>query len=125
MAQFQVENQCYIFTKTPVLSYCKATPSIDPTTLPNVHSMPNTLYLLLWFVVVTEVVACNGNGACEPQLGETWENCLHDCCKTADCDSHESDGTKRDTQHAAAPEHPGVGHVHNRRHKVYRYHGDI
>jgi hypothetical protein len=61
-----------------------------------------------------------GNGACEPRKGETWQNCVADCCKTHDCDCQDND-----CNHKKAPETPGHGHIHNRREKVYRYHGDI
>ena len=88
--------------------------------------MFNHLFVILLIIlsasIKTTAAACNGNGACEPKLGETWSNCAHDCCKTADCDCIKNGGTN-DCNHKPAPEHPGVGHVHNRKHKVYRYHG--
>ena len=89
------------------------------STMPT-QTFPLLLPLFLLLLLFQLSFACNGNGACEPEKGETWSNCAHDCCKTADCDCQDND-----CNHPKAPEHAGIGHVHNRKHKVYRYHGDI
>ena len=61
-----------------------------------------------------------GNNACEPAKGETWQTCVHDCCKTHDCDKEDNN-----VFHKSPPNHPGVGHIDERKKKVYRYHDDI
>ena len=60
-----------------------------------------------------------GNGICDSDKGETWSNCVHDSCTTPD-----SDKADNNVHHPAPPSHPGLGHIHDRKNKVYRYHKD-
>jgi hypothetical protein len=86
--------------------------------------MANMILLFVSFFILAlsafgkQLESC-GNSVCEPAKGETWSNCVHDCCTTPDCDKEDND-----VNHKPPPAHPGVGHIHNRKARVYRYHDE-